>query len=114
MMPQLPPDVPAVQVTEAQDLLEEGALLIDVRETNEWNEARIPGAVLKPMSEINEWYADLPRDTEIIVQCRTGSRSAHVVHALMTQAGFENVTNLTGGIVAWAHAGLPIDTGVPH
>jgi len=90
-------------------MIDDGALLIDVREHNEWDEARIPGAVFKPMSEINEWYADLPRDQAIVVQCRTGSRSAHVVHALMTQAGFDNVSNLTGGIVAWSHAELPVD-----
>ena len=114
MMPQLPPEVPAVDPAEAKDLVDDGALLVDVREPNEWNEARIPGAVLKPMSDIDRWYADLPRDTKIVVQCRTGNRSAHVVHALTTQAGFDNVVNLAGGIVAWAHAELPVDTGAPH
>jgi rhodanese-related sulfurtransferase len=72
--------------------------------------ARIPGAELKPMSEINDWYVDLPRDRQIVFQCRTGARSAQVVHALITQAGFDNVINLSGGIVAWAEAELPVDT----
>lgn len=91
-------------------MISDGAILIDVREQNEWDQARIPGAELKPMSQINEWYEALPRDTQIIFQCRTGARSAQVVNALMTQAGFENVTNLTGGIVAWSHAELPVET----
>jgi rhodanese-related sulfurtransferase len=109
MMPQSPPQVPSVLPAEAQDLIDNGALLIDVREPNEWNHVRIPGAVLKPMSQINDWYGSLPRDTEVVVQCQTGNRSAHVVNALINQAGFEKALNLTGGIVAWAQAALPID-----
>ncbi len=46
----------------------------------------------------------------MIVQCRTGNRSHQVVYALMSQAGLANVTNLRGGIVAWARDELPIDT----
>ena len=73
-------------------------------------QARIPGASFKPMSTINSWYADLPQDTTVIVQCRTGNRSHQVVYALMSQAGMTNVANLQGGIVAWAQDELPIDT----
>ena len=62
------------------------------------------------MSTINDWYESLPRDTQVIVQCRSGGRSAQVVHALIEQAGFENVTNLTGGIIGWSHADLPVET----
>lgn len=109
MIPQLP-EVPAVDAREAERLVAGGALLVDCREQNEWDAARIPGAELKPMSQINDWYQDLPRDREIVFQCRTGTRSAQIVHALITQAGFANVTNLTGGIVAWAETGLPVDT----
>ena len=110
MMPQQTPEVPAVDPTEAHDLIAGGAILIDVREQNEWDQVRIPGADLKPMSQINEWYEALPRDTEIIFQCRSGARSAQVVNALITQADFDNVTNLTGGIIAWSHAELPVDS----
>ncbi len=95
---------------EAERLVAAGALLVDCREQDEWDAARIPGAELKPMSEINGWYQNLPRDREIVFQCRTGARSAQIVHALITQAGFENVTNLTGGIIAWAEAELPVET----
>ena len=62
------------------------------------------------MSTINDWYADLPRDRTVIVSCRSGQRSARVVHAIIDQAGFEDVHNLAGGIVAWAEAKLPLDT----
>lgn len=113
MMPGQIPEVPAVQPIEVGDLLNDGALLIDVREQNEWDEARIPGAVLKPMSQINDWYQDLPREQTIVFSCRSGQRSAQVVNALITQAGFDNVVNLVGGIIGWAHADLAVETGLP-
>lgn len=102
--------IPSVSVDEVGDLVENGALLIDIRERNEWDEARIGGAELKPMSEINGWYQDLPRDRQVVLYCRSGSRSAQAVHALSTQAGFDNVLNMTGGIIAWAGADLPVET----
>ena len=103
------PSVPQITVVDVDDLLAAGALLIDVREPSEWSLGRIPGARLRPLSTINDWYQDLPRDRTIVVACRTGSRSARVVEALIEQAGFESVTNLAGGIVAWAQAGFPIE-----
>jgi rhodanese-related sulfurtransferase len=104
------PHIPSVSVDEVEDLVEQGALLIDIRERREWDEARIGGAELKPMSEINAWYQDLPRDRQVILYCRSGSRSAQAVHALTTQADFDNVLNMTGGIIAWAGADLPIES----
>lgn len=103
------PDVPAVTPLEAVDLIADDAMLIDVREQDEWDLERIPGAVFLPMSQINSWYPDLPKDRPVIVQCRSGNRSASVVHALMTQAGFDNVFNLTGGIVGWKFQGQAVE-----
>lgn len=111
MFKKLMPDVPSVDPREASELMSEGAMMIDIREQNEWDQSRIPGTVLKPMSTINDWWQELPRDTTVILQCRTGSRSAQATHALINQAGFDNVLNLTGGIVAWAQDGLDVETG---
>lgn len=110
MIPQPVPIVPTVVPKDVDALVDGGALLIDVREQQEWDQARIPRSVLQPMSLINDWYLDLPRDRTIVVSCRTGHRSARVVHALIEQAGFEDVHNLGGGIVAWAEAGLPTES----
>ncbi len=103
------PAIPSVTVDEVDGLVGSGAMLVDIREQNEWDEARIGGAVLKPMSDINDWYQDLPRDQTVILYCRSGQRSAQAVHALISQAGFENVYDMTGGIIAWANAQLPIE-----
>lgn len=72
---------------------------------------RIPGADFKPMSEIQDWFEDLPRDVDIILQCRSGQRSGQATQALISQAGFDRVFNLTGGIIAWHSANLPVDRG---
>jgi rhodanese-related sulfurtransferase len=107
------PQVPTVDTDDAATKLDSGALLIDVRDQAEWDEARIPGAVHKPIASINEWFGGLPSDRDIVFQCHSGGRSAQVVHALATQAGMSNVWNLAGGIVAWANAGKPVDDGPP-
>ena len=94
-------------------MMREGALLLDIREANEWELMRIPGAVFKPLSEIQAWFEDLPRDQDIILQCRSGSRSAQATEALIRQAGFDRVFNLTGGLIAWHSAALPVERGAP-
>jgi rhodanese-related sulfurtransferase len=104
-----PPAIPQIGVDQVPRLVTEGALLVDIRETDEWNQGRIGGAVLKPMSAINDWYDGLPRDRKIILYCASGQRSSQTVQALIQQADFDNVVNMTGGIKAWLKAELPIE-----
>jgi rhodanese-related sulfurtransferase len=106
--------VPAVTVQEAADMQsgEANALIIDVREPNEWTQAHAPGAVLVPLGQLNGKAPDLPRDRTLLMMCRTGGRSQNATQFLQAQ-GFENVHNVSGGIVAWNHAGLPTASGAP-
>jgi len=107
--------VPETDPREATALMAAGALMVDIREADEWEEVRIPGAEFRPLSEINDWYEALPRDRTIILQCRSGNRSAMATASLMREAGMDNVLNLAGGIIAWHQAGLPIDLEpLPH
>jgi rhodanese-related sulfurtransferase len=108
-------DVPETDPTGASGLMAAGALMVDIREADEWEEVRIPGAEFRPLSEINDWFEELPRDRTVILQCRSGNRSAMAVAALMREAGMDNILNLAGGIIAWHQAGLPIDLEpLPH
>jgi rhodanese-related sulfurtransferase len=109
------PGVPSVSVQEAAELQggEAGALIVDVREPNEYNQIRARGAVLLPLGRLNGRVKDLPRDREILLMCRTGGRSANATQYLAAN-GFENVTNVKGGIVAWYQAGLPTSNGEPE
>lgn len=109
MIPAPAPEVPTCTVTEAAKRHQTGARIIDVREPVEHNSLRVPGADLLPMSTIQSWYTDLDVNEELLVLCRSGNRSATVVDALVNQAGFTNVTNIAGGIMAWGEAGLPLE-----
>ncbi|HXD23212.1 MAG TPA: molybdopterin-synthase adenylyltransferase MoeB [Gemmatimonadaceae bacterium] len=75
--------------------------LIDVREPHEWDIARIPGARLIPLGQFPAAIPSLNRDRDIVVQCRSGVRSATAVRQLQA-AGFTRVKNLAGGILRWS------------
>jgi adenylyltransferase/sulfurtransferase len=83
--------------------------LIDVRETFEYEIARINGAKLIPLGEIAERADELHRERPIVVHCHSGQRSAEAVR-LLQQRGFAEVYNLEGGIDAWSDQ---IDPSVP-
>jgi len=88
----------------------EKPLVIDVREGWELQLASIPDVVHVPMNELPERLSELSRDAETIVMCHAGGRSMRVAHFLTNQ-GFTNVANLTGGISAWSES---IDATVPQ
>lgn len=83
------------------------AYLLDVREPEEWAAGHAPGAGHLPMHQVPARLAEIPTDREVVVVCRAGHRSAHVVHYLRSQ-GRVNVRNLTGGMRAWVAAGRPL------
>jgi rhodanese-related sulfurtransferase len=107
--------VPSATVQEAAERQSDGdgALIVDVREPNEYAQLRAKGAVLLPLGRLNNRVKDLPRDRELLLMCRTGARSANATKFLQAQ-GFENVTNVNGGMVAWHNAGLPSSSGQPE
>ena len=97
---------------EAQTRLQHGAVLVDVRERDEFDAARAPNAKLIPLSEFAARVTELPKDKEVVLICAGGVRSARA--AEYAQAQGYTVTNLEGGINAWAAAGLPVETGASH
>lgn len=102
----LPRDVDARAA--AQLFQAKNAVILDVREQDEWNAGHIPGALHIAMSEIKNRIKDIPTDKTVIVQCHSGNRSSQVTDFLRGQ-GMSNVHNLTGGIMAWQAAGLPLE-----
>jgi len=86
------------------------AVIIDVRSVSEWNNKHIPGATLIPLNELKSRMSELEQyqAQQIIMQCAVGGRSSKAVEILQ-QAGFKNVSNMNGGIVAWEKAGLPLE-----
>ena len=98
-----------IDIDEARRMIEKhGAVLIDVRESDEWRDGHIAHAVAIPRGflelRIEERVPD--RKTPVIVQCASGTRSLLAARTL-GELGYENVYNLTGGFSAWKNRGLP-------
>ena len=86
----------------------DGAVLLDVREQSEWRAGHAPQARHLVLSQLQDHLGELPTDRPIITVCRSGRRSA-IAANLLTRHGYQ-ATNLTGGMNAWAAAGLPVIT----
>lgn len=97
------PTMQTISAAELKARLDSGelnALLIDVREQEEYDVVNIPQAKLIPLQTIPEHAPSLPKDKEIIIHCKAGMRSANACEYL-SSIGFENVVNVTGGMDAF-------------
>ena len=102
------PKISQVDPQQAGTLLDEGALLVDVREDDEWLAGHAAGAMHVPLAQVGS--VELPQEGTVLVVCRSGGRSSKAVTAL-TAAGVQAV-NVDGGMTAWAAAGLPMVSGI--
>lgn len=87
----------------------DGAVVIDVREPDEYLNGHVPGAVLVPMGQLSSRLPEIPKDTPIYVICASGNRSLSMA-SLLISAGLD-AYSVTGGTGAWARAGHPIVRG---
>jgi adenylyltransferase/sulfurtransferase len=94
--------IPQISVKELKARRDAGEdfFLLDVREPYEYQIAQIGGTLI-PQGEVPNRLAEIPRDREIVVQCRSGARSQRIAEVLK-QAGYNSVVNLAGGILAWS------------
>jgi len=98
-----------LQSREAKGVIEKtpAIFLLDVRTPDEFKQARLKGAVLIPMSEIERRITEIPKNRPIVVYCAVGSRSAQVA-GLLSRKGYGEVYNMSDGIVGWYRNGYPI------
>ncbi len=101
-----------INADQAKEEFDNGTGFIDVRELNEFVEVRIPGSKLIPMSEMNARFQEIPKDKEVVVYCRSGSRSASLLFQLNSM-GYENLLNLKDGIIEWHQKQYPMESGQP-
>ena len=109
--------IPEISVKDLKELMDHGAdafVLIDVRNVNEYEIARIPGSVLVPLPEIEEGpgvekVKALAKEHKVIAHCKMGGRSAKALN-ILKEAGIEG-TNVKGGITAWSQE---VDPSVPQ
>ena len=100
---------PPVEITAAQafEKYQAGAFFLDVRTEAEWNQSHIANSVLIPLDQLSDRLAELPRDRDIVVVCRSGTRSKEGA-AILQNAGFTRITCLSGGLQSWVAAGYPL------
>jgi rhodanese-related sulfurtransferase len=102
--------VPEISVDEVEGRLDAGAVLLDVRQPDEYGEAHVPGAWLIPLDEVPARAGELPPDTEILVICRSGARSHRAAEFLIDRHHLPAV-NVAGGTLAWIDSGRGIVVG---
>jgi rhodanese-related sulfurtransferase len=106
-------------VMEAQECVNTHTLLIDIREPAEFQRGHIPGAVHLPrgllefeihglVQRTHSESGGSPEDQPIVLYCGTGGRSALAAETLANM-GYRNVRSMSGGLVAWSQARLPVD-----
>ncbi|MCX7073649.1 MAG: rhodanese-like domain-containing protein [Methylococcales bacterium] len=105
-------DVLAVSPQQAAQMqTQQNAVIIDVRENDEWNAGHIAGAIHIPLGEIQTRVGELAKykNQAVIMQCRSGTRSEKAA-GILAKSGFTNVHNMDGGLNAWQKSNLEITT----
>ncbi len=95
-------EIPTTTVSDVAD----DAVVVDVREPDEWAAGHAPNAVHIPLGELTSRLDEIPDGDTVPIVCRSGARSGRAV-AWLTQQGFD-VANLDGGMKAWAAQGKQI------
>ena len=103
--------LPALNVSELSEKLksDKQAVVVDVRQPEEYREGHIAGSKLIPLGELAKRANELPKNKEIICVCASGSRS-HSATKMLIDAGFTAI-NMNGGMFTWQRSGLPVKKG---
>jgi rhodanese-related sulfurtransferase len=102
-------DIPEIDVQELARRRQEGAVIVDVRQPDEYADAHVPGARLIPLGELGGRLGEVPADRDVLVICRTGGRSRKAAE-LMAASG-RRALNGAGGTLAWIESGEPVAHG---
>ena len=90
-------------VTDYQEVVTDNAQFIDVRETNEVAKGTLPGTTNISLNDLPDKLGELDSERRVVVLCRSGGRSTQAAE-ILTKAGFADVVNLEGGMLAWDKA----------
>lgn len=90
-------------IADYQSVVSDGTQFVDVREPDEVAAGTLPGTTNIPLGEIGERLGELDGDRRVVVMCKSGGRSTQAAE-ILTDAGFSDVVNLAGGMMAWDKA----------
>jgi sulfur-carrier protein adenylyltransferase/sulfurtransferase len=112
LLRQVKSSIREVDPSDARPQLDNGAVFVDVRETEEVASGTLPGAIHVPRSYLESRIegAVPDRNSHVIVYCASGNRSAYAARTLQDELGYANVESLTGGITLWKDRGYPVET----
>src|SRR2546423_11564694 len=100
-----------VDPSAVRERLADGAVLVDVREADEWSVGHIPGAKHVPKSYLETRIEGAAPDhsQSVILYCQSGNRSAWAARTLVEDLGYEHVESMTGGITLWKDRGYDVE-----
>jgi rhodanese-related sulfurtransferase len=104
-----PEQAPEVGFDELATALQEGKVVVDVRERHEYERAHVAGVRLIPMSELEQRWEEIPAGDRVYLICQSGARSLNAATALR-QVGVDAVS-VAGGTGGWAKEGRPVESG---
>lgn len=104
-----PVPVSEITVDDLAPLWEAGAVVVDVRNPDEYAEAHVPGVVLIPLPEFQQRHGEVPEADTVYVICRSGHRSMSACEFLQGQG--RAAVNVAGGTMAWIQSGRPVESG---
>lgn len=105
--------VKMIDVQTAHDWIEQGkAVVVDVREANEYQAAHIKGAHLRALSSFNpKELPPIPEGKYLLLHCRSANRCGTAAGILLQSGYTGEINRMAGGLIAWANAGLPLEQG---
>src|SRR5919206_2103657 len=108
---QVKADVDEIDPADVHELLDQGVVLVDVREANEWDQGHLPHAHHVPRSYLETRIegAAPDRSQRVILYCASGNRSAWATDTLQKVLGYENVEHMKGGITLWKDRGYEVE-----
>ena len=102
-------EVPEIDVDALAARVDEGAVVIDVREVDEYEDGHVPGARLIPLGDVPDRVGEVPTDQPVLVICKSGGRSLRAAEFLR-ERGID-ATNVAGGTMAWIDSGRAVVEG---
>lgn len=102
-------EIPEIDLDELEQRITGNPVIIDVREEDEFLEARLDGVIHMPLSTVPERLSEIPTDEAVLVICALGGRSARAVEFM--RANGIDATNVAGGTLGWIESGRPVVSG---
>ena len=96
-----------ISVAQAYEKFQQGAFFLDVRSQGEWDQVHLTQSTLIPLDQLPGRLAEVPKDRDVVVICRSGARSKEGM-TILRGAGYTRAVCMTGGLIAWKAAGYPL------